>query len=243
MVAFACSGVSSDTSGNTYWLLRHGRSRPNEAGVVISLPENGVKAEHGLSPAGVAQARRAGELLRECVGSDGEARDVHIYTSDFSRARETAELVASSAFGWGPDKVVVDELLRERCFGRALERQADEPSYRGVWEQDARTSAADGYHVTQGGRDEDFDKDGDGRLESAWDVSERAAAAMDAYEARHRSSHVVLVSHGDLLSILRATQAAKVEAGGSPREALARRLAAHRDLALDNATLVPLGSW
>ena len=246
--AASFSGAAGSRMGdaNTYWLVRHGRSRPNEAGIVISLPENGVKPEHGLSRAGKDQARRAGAMLVQQMGSAGgsAARNVHIYASDFSRARETAELVASSAFGWPPGRVEVDVLLRERCFGRALEHQADAPSYRGVWDVDARTSADDGYRVIEGdaGAGAEGGADADAGVESAWDVSERVAAAMDAYEARHQGSHVVLVSHGDLLSILRATQRARQE-DCSSRQVLARHLAAHRDLALDNATLVPLGPW
>ena len=41
-------------------LLRHGRSKPNEAGLIVSSLENGIKREHGLSATGREQAREAG---------------------------------------------------------------------------------------------------------------------------------------------------------------------------------------
>ena len=41
-------------------LLRHGRSKPNEAGLIVSSLENGIKREHGLSATGREQAKEAG---------------------------------------------------------------------------------------------------------------------------------------------------------------------------------------
>lgn len=41
-------------------LMRHGRSKANEAKLIVSRLENGVKPEYGLSPTGVEQATAAG---------------------------------------------------------------------------------------------------------------------------------------------------------------------------------------
>lgn len=41
-------------------LLRHGRSKPNEAGLIVSTLKNGTKREHGLSATGREQAKEAG---------------------------------------------------------------------------------------------------------------------------------------------------------------------------------------
>ena len=41
-------------------LLRHGRSKPNEAGLIVSSLRNGIKREHGLSATGREQAKEAG---------------------------------------------------------------------------------------------------------------------------------------------------------------------------------------
>ena len=46
--------------GNIYFLLRHGRSLANEAGIVVSLLQNGLKPEYGLTETGRQQAVAAG---------------------------------------------------------------------------------------------------------------------------------------------------------------------------------------
>jgi broad specificity phosphatase PhoE len=45
---------------NHYWLLRHGRSRANEAGLIVSNVRDGTGGKYGLAAAGVSQARAAG---------------------------------------------------------------------------------------------------------------------------------------------------------------------------------------
>lgn len=41
-------------------LMRHGRSKANEAKLIVSRLENGIKPEYGLSPTGIEQATAAG---------------------------------------------------------------------------------------------------------------------------------------------------------------------------------------
>jgi hypothetical protein len=70
-----------------YWVLRHGKSIPNEKGLIVSFivllhiflrilclfisqfyQENGIKEEYQLADEGVIQAQLAGELfLKVCV--------------------------------------------------------------------------------------------------------------------------------------------------------------------------------
>ncbi|KAJ4774963.1 Phosphoglycerate mutase family protein [Rhynchospora pubera] len=50
---------------NNYWVLRHGRSIPNERGLIVSSLENGTREEFGLAALGVEQARLAGELFKK----------------------------------------------------------------------------------------------------------------------------------------------------------------------------------
>ncbi|KAG8083492.1 hypothetical protein GUJ93_ZPchr0015g6719 [Zizania palustris] len=83
------------TSRNKYWILRHGRSVPNERGIIVSSLENGMKPEFGLAPQGVEQARLAGELFRKELEELGVPLDsVKICYSPFSRTMETAREVA-----------------------------------------------------------------------------------------------------------------------------------------------------
>uniref|UniRef100_A0A0D9ZHM7 Uncharacterized protein n=1 Tax=Oryza glumipatula TaxID=40148 RepID=A0A0D9ZHM7_9ORYZ len=80
---------------NRYWILRHGRSVPNERGIIVSSLENGTKPEFGLAPQGVEQARLAGESLRKELEELGVPLDsVQIRYSPFSRTMETAREVA-----------------------------------------------------------------------------------------------------------------------------------------------------
>ena len=92
---------------NRFSVMRHGQSKANEAGVIVSAIENDRRGDYGLSAAGREQARAA---ARAC----GLPPQTVICTSDFSRARQTAELVRACL---GARDVVVAEALRERCFG------------------------------------------------------------------------------------------------------------------------------
>ncbi|HMY44738.1 MAG TPA: histidine phosphatase family protein, partial [Leptospiraceae bacterium] len=89
---------------HTYAIMRHGQSQANVEGIIVSDPAIGV-ARYGLTEAGKKQA------LESARSSDFKARA--IYSSDFRRARETAEIVA--ALQKAP--VTETELLRERFFG------------------------------------------------------------------------------------------------------------------------------
>lgn len=63
-------------------MVRHGQSMANLAGLVTGAPDD------VLSPEGVAQARQTGELFRR-LSLHGD----HLFTSQFRRAQQTAELV------------------------------------------------------------------------------------------------------------------------------------------------------
>ncbi|KAB1997712.1 hypothetical protein ES319_D12G042100v1 [Gossypium barbadense] len=48
---------------NRYWVLRHGKSIPNEKGLIVSSLENGIRLEYQLASEGVEQAELAGKLF------------------------------------------------------------------------------------------------------------------------------------------------------------------------------------
>jgi probable phosphoglycerate mutase len=89
-----------DTS-STIYLARHGETPWNLEGRWQG------QTDIPLHDVGRQQARELAERLRGCD-------IVHVHTSDLSRARETADIVAAS-LGVGP--VIVDADLRERRFG------------------------------------------------------------------------------------------------------------------------------
>ncbi|KAL9820294.1 putative histidine phosphatase superfamily, clade-1 [Arabidopsis thaliana] len=117
--------MDSSSVGNTnrYWVLRHGKSIPNERGLVVSSMENGVLPEYQLAPDGVAQARLAGEsFLQQLKESNIELDKVRICYSPFSRTTHTARVVAevlNLPFDAPQCKMMED--LRERYFGPTFE--------------------------------------------------------------------------------------------------------------------------
>jgi broad specificity phosphatase PhoE len=74
-----------------FYLIRHGRSKANEAALVTGTPAD------ELSPEGIAQARRTAEWVTQA----GIAADRY-YVSQWRRARQTAEILFPGA-NWQED--------------------------------------------------------------------------------------------------------------------------------------------
>ena len=105
----------------TVFVLRHGRSLANEAGIIISRMDNGVLAKYALAPEGVRQAEAAGAELRAWLDGAGlAAADVRVVSSPFSRTLQTAA-AAVAQLGLPADAVQPDDALAERFFGDELE--------------------------------------------------------------------------------------------------------------------------
>ena len=161
---------------NEYYALRHGWSKANEAGVIVSRIASGARIEYGLHATGREQASAAGEAFKAIV----QARPVTILASDFSRTFETAKYVAAAV---GAD-VEAEPALRERDFGDF--ELGPNTAYDKVWARDA----VDATHT-------------DNQVEAAAAVLARAAGAVRRVEESAREGHaVLLVSHGDCLQIL-----------------------------------------
>ena len=160
---------------NEYYALRHGWSKANEAGVIVSRIDSGARLEYGLHATGMEQASAAGEAFRDIVGE----RPVAILSSDFSRTFQTAKIVAAAV---GAD-VVAEPALRERDFGDF--ELGPNTAYDKVWARDA----VDATHTAWG-------------VEAASAVLERAAGAVRRVEGAREGHVVLLVSHGDCLQIL-----------------------------------------
>ena len=161
---------------NRYHAMRHGHSRANQQGIIVSDPAHGCRG-FGLSTLGQAQVR---ETLDAC---DWLGPETLILSSDFTRARETAETVCS----WlGCDRLPqLDERLRERFFG-VFELAADS-AYAGIWERDALDPEQEQHGV-----------------ESPNAVMRRVTAVVAECETRYRDQDILLISHGDALQILQA---------------------------------------
>ena len=205
-------------------LVRHGHSQANAEDRIVSSLGNGVKGEWGLTALGREQAAGVVENLRkEGLLPSGPSTSFAIISSPFSRALETAQQIANTLTAdiccsaenpaSRPFEVRIDEALRERYFGAALEG-ASSDAYREVWAQDAQ--------------DVSIGPSGGG--ESVMDVAERCEAFIDGVVRQEPADVVFLVSHGDTLSIL-ATHVGR-------RGELAR----HREQGLDNCGFVVLNS-
>lgn len=93
------------TSGNTYFLTRHGESELNTQNILNG--ELGVT--NGLTPKGHAQVEEAIAFLKD----KGIER---IYHSPLERTTETARMIADT-LGLPADEVIADDRLREMRFG------------------------------------------------------------------------------------------------------------------------------
>ena len=161
---------------NRYFVMRHGESKANVAKIIISTPENGVKEDYALSELGHEQARQSAEKTH--LGPD-----TVIFTSDFSRARETAEIVAEVI---GATTPIIAPALRERHFGEFEEKS--NVHYDDVWAHDA--------HPEHGGDHTEYG------VESVNANIARTTAFILELEETYDNRDILLVSHGDTLQIL-----------------------------------------
>jgi len=161
---------------NNYFAMRHGQSMANVDGLVVSHPDIGV-SRYGLSPLGRQQVlTSAQEFLRSC----GDTSKIRIISSDFLRARQTAEILAATLRCASP--VEMSASLRERFFGQ-LDGQSD-AVYRQVWTSDA----VDARHEENG-------------VESVVSVCGRINSLVKDLEDCYSDAQLVLVAHGDVLQI------------------------------------------
>ena len=167
------SGV--ERLANRLSVMRHGQSNANVAGLIVSRIEHDRLGDYGLSELGRKQALAA---ALDC----GLPGDTVICSSDFSRARQTAQIVAAHL---GAVDVAIAQALRERCFGD-WEGSPTE-NYERVWAADE----TDPDHA-------------DGNVEPVAAVLDRTSALVVELERRYSGRDILLVSHGDPLQILQA---------------------------------------
>ena len=156
---------------NHYFALRHGESTANVAGIIVSDPAIGTR-QYGLSDKGKTQLQAISEYV-DILGAN-----VRIYSSDFLRAKETANIAQKILHSTHP--IQFTPLLRERYFG-TLNGTTDN-QYQQVWDSDF----SDPNH-------EEFN------VESVNKVTARAVQLINDIEQEHRNEFILLVSHGDLL--------------------------------------------
>lgn len=156
------------------WALRHGESYANQKGIIVSQPGAPAFDWAKLTEFGRKQAANTAR-------SSSFPSDVLVVSSDFARARETAEIAASI---WGAGEPHIDLRLRERDFG-SLEG-GPSALYECVWAADTH-----GGPLPAG-------------VETATEVALRTRSLVEELSLPNSSSDIVLVAHGDVLQITQA---------------------------------------
>ncbi|MCK5684552.1 histidine phosphatase family protein [bacterium] len=162
------------TLNNSYFALRHGQSEANVQGVIVSDPAVGC-IKYGLTETGREQVRKS---VLECQTLDSKTV---IFSSDFCRARETAE-IAAGIFKV-EENVIFAEELRERDFGKFNLKKSEK--YELVWEADGEGKECDS-------------------VETPSFVFQRLFNLICRIEEDYSGKKILLVSHGDAIQILAA---------------------------------------
>jgi len=157
------------------WIARHGQTEANKAGLFCG------HSETTLTELGREQARALGRRL---AGIDVRA----LYTSDYSRAMDTAA-IALAGRELTPS---VDPGLRELHYGDwEMQREREirkTPDHAAQFDLMRREDPA--WHPPGG--------------ETTADVRARTFAALNAIVARHKHQDVLIVSHGTAINCMLA---------------------------------------
>lgn len=200
---------------NKYFAIRHGQSEANVQKIISSHPDVST-VTHGLSSVGIEQARQAGKELAAAFSTDvtnahvdpevpfSSTRNIVIVSSDYLRAKETAELIAeefqkvsncnetsskSCLFNAQPFRL--EKRLRERSFGSF--HGSSDTNYAKVWQLDEQDANHTEWDV------ESVNSVLSRTTQLILDLEKEFANDVDS-----RSTHtiVLLIAHGDVLQIL-----------------------------------------
>ena len=174
---------------NDYYLLRHGQSTANVAGIISSARSLAYSEKHGLTTIGYDQGFAAADQLIELLKNSDKKKIVFV-SSPFARAHQTAEacldgLCAKDVGSLQVDtNILIQDNLMERYFGR-LDNEAIY-TYAYVW-------PVDKFDVTHTAFD----------VESVAAVATRLRGVILNLEEliNDEATNVVLVSHADVLQI------------------------------------------
>ncbi len=153
--------------------MRHGESFANRRGLIASKAVNALD-NYGLTSIGKEQTNSA-------AASSVLTSQTIIISSDYLRARETAETVAKELLCDTP--VTLSALLRERDFGQY--ELSNDTNYSQVWKHD--------LHHPNGSKNS---------VETVTQVLARMNRLITDLERKFESEQLLLVSHGDVLQIL-----------------------------------------
>jgi broad specificity phosphatase PhoE len=180
---------------NKYYLLRHGQSTANVAGVISSARSLAYSDKHGLTLLGIEQGKESASLLLDLLKEESKPGDrVIFFSSPFARARQTAQACLDGLAEVDSSQrveemrldisndIVMEDRLMERFFGRLDDESIYTYAY--VW-------PLDGFNVTHTAFD----------VESVAAVCTRLEGVVQRIESEYEGCHVVWTSHADVLQI------------------------------------------
>jgi len=160
-------GPADAAARTEVWLIRHGESEGNHAGLLQG------QQDYPLSARGRLQAKRLAERLG-AVSFDA------LYSSDLTRALDTARAVAATTIG---QTVVVDPRLREIDIG----------TWSGLTPAEIHVRFPDEYAGWLRRRDPTHRRGGG---ESYLDLQQRITPTVTEIAQRHLGGRIAIVAHG-----------------------------------------------
>lgn len=161
---------------NTYWALRHGQARHNVLNIAVGNLQNGAES-YGLTHEGEHQIKRSIEQ------STLPHNETIIFHSPFLRTFQSAEIAAKTL---DVENIFCEPRLRERGLGNFELQEGAQQNYERMWNNDKE----DPTHTHDG-------------VESVMDVMNRTTEFIAECEKHLEGKTILLVSHGDTISILR----------------------------------------
>lgn len=158
-----------------WFVLRHGQSEANVAGIVASQLVNAEKV-YGLTEVGRSEVARS---VREAASTIQEESPIKVFASPFLRTHQTA-VIAGEILGVSPE---IDHRLVERDFGE-FELLSDS-HYQNVWDVDPITPDAIPGHA-----------------ETVYEVTKRTADLVLEVENDPQIETCMIVTHCDVAMIL-----------------------------------------
>lgn len=181
---------------NQYYMLRHGQSTANIAEIISSSRSLAYSEKHGLTAFGYEQGKESANQLLDTLEKEAKSgQKVVFVSSPFARAKQTAEACMDGLMGNEENQeriqamglqieanIALENGLMERYFGRL---DADSIyTYGYVWPMDR-------INVTHTAFD----------VESVAAVCTRLSGVVNRCEEQYDDTHIVWVSHADVLQI------------------------------------------
>ena len=162
-------------SGNTYFLMRHGESESN----VQHFLNSDLTRVNPLTEVGKQQVVAAAQALPKDID--------YIFYSPLQRTRETAEVVAS-ALGLSPDKLIVDDRIRETGMGAFEGKTPTEKGQHFASLLDELTTSIEGSETLNA-------------------IRVRMGNFVYELDQTYTGKKILIISHGDPLCMLQAAMA------------------------------------